>query len=399
MVETNGMATLPLNSLRSPNQIDHRGAAEVSEQEAYASAVSVANSKTCSPLEKDASLSNTRPRKCKESPQLKCDFPDCTHEGTFPRTWELRRHMESKHHVGAKRFVCCAERCLNKQSQSPWAFTRSDKLTAHVKATHNRDTIFAACPIDGCNLGHCTLETLGVHIARAHKDCEAGRAILNASSCKVRKCPLWRCGKHVKTRDLQGHVAGHPKHDVLAATLELNHEGLVVKHAAVSSQQDSAHLGLVINVPCPICNTTSDDMDHFVTHFWANHLFLAGSGGADHFKAWKSVLIRHTPNSDLLPWANLRYWVLSRRGLETIACPSCLLTFGDSGRSRYRMTNSQRAAMDAIFTHHLSLLRPEAEVIAEVFPHRVQILRLYPEFVSHSVFADFDQPQDIPSIP
>jgi hypothetical protein len=39
------------------------------------------------------------------------------------------------------------------------------------------------------------------------------------------------------------------------------------------------------------------------------------------------------------------------------------------------------------------MLRPEAEVVAELYPHRMQILRLYPEFVSHPVFADFDQPQ------
>jgi len=45
-----------------------------------------------------------------------------------------------------------------------------------------------------------------------------------------------------------------------------------------------------------------------------------------------------------------------------------------------------------MFAHHLDLLSPEAEAVAELYPYRMEMLRLYPEFVSHPVFADFDQP-------
>jgi hypothetical protein len=280
----------------------------------------------------------------------------------------------------------------------PWTFTRSDKLTAHIKATHTRDTVFAACPVTGCAFGRCTLETLGVHIARVHergprwyaKEVEEGRAFLNASSCKARKCPLWRCGKHVKAPELLGHITKHAKHDVLAAIPELEHEGLIVHHAS--------DLGLIITVSCPICNTKSDGMDHFINHLWTSHLFLAGSEGADHFKAWRSVLIHHASKpvdgdiQNLLPWANPRR--LSLNEAELIACPYCLLSFGDLGGSRYIISESQQAARNAALAHHLSLLRPEAEVVAELYPYRMQILRLYPEFVSHPVFADFDQTKD-----
>ena len=391
------MATLRLNSFRSPNHIDHPGAAEASERQAYASAVAVASSETCSPLAKSVTTPNTSIRQRKKSQQLKCEFQDCTHEGTFPRKWELERHIKARHSVGSGSFVCRAEGCFDKQL--PRAFTRSDKLTSHIKAVHTRDTVFTSCPVDRCDFGRCTLETLGVHIARAHKDWEAGRAVFNASPCKVRKCPLWRCGRHVKSRDLPGHVAKqHAKDDILAAIPELEHEGLVVLSTSDSSQQGHAQSGLDITVQCPVCNTTSDDVDGFIAHFWDCHLFLAGSGGADHFESWKSRLVEVTTKWDqhgringLPPWAHLDDFIVGFRDrMDNFQCSSCLLSFEGF---RFDRTESQPAASKAISAHHLSLLRPEAEVIAELYPHRMQILRLYPEFASHPVFADLDKPQ------
>lgn len=385
------MATLRLNSFRSPNHIDHPGAAEASERQAYASAVAVASSETCSPLAKSVTTPNTSIRQRKKSQQLKCEFQDCTHEGTFPRKWELERHIKARHSVGSGSFVCRAEGCFDKQV--PRAFTRPDKLTSHIKAVHTRDTVFTACPVSRCDFGRCTLETLGVHLARAHdKHHHKGSEVLNASTCKVRKCPLWRCGKHLKARDLPGHVTGHAKDDVLAAIPELEHEGLVVLSTSVSSQQGHTYTGLTIAVQCPVCNTMSDDIDQFVTHLWSRHVFLAGTGGADHFVAWKSTLIETAPGwqrsglEAILPWTDCKsHWYCPKPGMNTIQCPSCSLPFNSGG-------NPQRnAAMAHLFS--TLLLRPEAEVIAELYPHRMQILRLYPEFVSHLVFADLDKPQ------
>ena len=385
------MATLPLEAFCSPNQIGHRGAVEVSEQQVYASAVSVASSTNCSPPAKDGQPSTPCTRKHKKSLQLKCDFEGCTHQGTFPRKWELARHIATKHSVGSGSFVCRAEGCFDKQL--PRAFTRSDKLTSHIKAVHTRDTVFTSCPVDRCNFGRCTLETLGVHLARAHGQFyQRGSEVLNASTCKVRKCPLWRCGKHLKARDLPGHVTGHAKDDVLAAIPELEHEGLVVLSTSVSSQQGHTYTGLTIAVQCPVCNTMSDDIDQFVTHLWSRHVFLAGTGGADHFVAWKSTLIETAPGwqrsglEAILPWTDCKsHWYCPKPGMNTIQCPSCSLPFNSGG-------NPQRnAAMAHLFS--TLLLRPEAEVIAELYPHRMQILRLYPEFVSHLVFADLDKPQ------
>ena len=55
-------------------------------------------------------------------------------------------------------------------------------------------------------------------------------------------------------------------------------------------------------------------------------------------------------------------------------------------RSRFEIVKDHSVA-----THHLSLLRSEAEVIHELRPYRMQILWLYPEFVTHPIFADLEQ--------
>jgi len=76
-------------------------------------------------------------------------------------------------------------------------------------------------------------------------------------------------------------------------------------------------------------------MDHFITHFWNHHLFRARSGGADHFKAWKSALSDHaSPPIDggikhLLPWTNVQNCQWFRKGTKVITCPFCLLSFSD----------------------------------------------------------------------
>jgi hypothetical protein len=362
--------------------------------EPHAHATAVFNDSTGSPS--SPSKDGTVFTPCMSEPRtsLQCDFEGCTHKGTFRRHWELQRHTKTKHPRGsAAPFVCRAEGCFNKRM--PWTFTRSDKLTSHIKSTHAQDKVFTACPVNGCDFGESTLETLGVHIHRAHKDCEEGRAVLNATTCKVRECPLWRCRKNVKATELLRHVAEHEEADVLAATSRLESEGLVVV------QPDHAQRGLVITATCPMCNTMSDDIDHFITHLWTNHLFLAGSEGVDHFKAWKSTLLHHTFKfihgdiKNLLPWADLRYTRRGHKGPGTIECSLCLLSFGGPRCERWETsTAGLRASLEAVSTHHLSLLRPEAEVIAELYPYRMQILKLYPEFVSHPAFADFDEPQD-----
>lgn len=409
VLDNDGMTTLPGYSVSTSHQHDCSNDCGGLSQQALA--IPNASIEPCHSASKHGPVRTPRTRRHKVSQHLTCAVRGCTHEGTFSRKWELQRHIRSRHpRVDAESFVCGAEGCFNKQL--PWTFTRADKLTSHIKANHRRDTIFASCPVTGCAFGRCDLETLGVHIARVHekggtpltsklacKQHEEGRAVFNASTCKVHKCPLWQCGRHVKAHELLHHVAGHAKDDVLATTCGLESECLVVFPTSGSSQSIHAQRELIINVQCPICNTKSGNIEDFVAHLWGSHL-LTGSGGLDHYIAWRSELVDKVSNvyrdeiNGMMPWKGLTTNLRFKREVDTMQCPSCLLSF--SGLSSWKTASereSRRNTIGSVATHHI-LLRSEAEVVAELKPCRMQILRLYPEFVSHPVFGDFDEPQD-----
>jgi hypothetical protein len=314
---------------------------------------------------------------------------DCEDEVSFSRQSDLYRHQLQKHRPGRHQyFVCNAQGCF--RGQLPWSFARSDKLTSHIKTTHNLDTIFSHCSFESCSFEPCTLEALGVHLLRGHRYPGAGCAVLNATSCKVLRCPLWRCGKHVSAKKLLHHVASHAKEDIEAAKPNLELLGLLV-------QSTPGYLyDLTVQVVCPICHTVTADTEQFMKHFSTAHLFTPESGGSEHFDNWKACLAQNVIKAprcqaevhDLLPWSCLDR-VGSYNSKRDIRCPSCPFSVaGVAWRG-----SGQQDKRDAIEKHHLSLLRPEAEVVEEIYPYRMQILRLWPEFVTHPVFADFDQPR------
>jgi DNA-directed RNA polymerase subunit RPC12/RpoP len=319
--------------------------------------------------------------------QFKCI--DCSNEITFSRKSDLDRHQRLKHsHGDHPRFVCNAQGCFI--GQVPRTFARSDKLTSHIKTRHNLDTIFSRCPFERCTFGPCALEVLGIHLQRAHRPYEVGRAVLNATSCKALRCPLWRCGKHVSVEKLLHHVASHAKEEIDSAKPSLELLWLLV-------QSTPDHLyDVTVQVICPICHTVSADIEQFTEHLLTAHLFTPESGGSEHFDNWKVCLAQNVIKAprcqaavhDLLPWSCLDR-VESYNSKRDIRCPSCPFSVaGVAWRG-----SGQQDKWDAIEKHHLSLLRPEAEVVEEIYPYRMQILRLWPEFVTHPVFADFDQPR------
>jgi hypothetical protein len=314
---------------------------------------------------------------------------DCEDNVTFSRKSDFERHRRLKHsHEDQQHFVCGAQGCF--RGEVPWSFARSDKLTSHIKTTHNLNTIFDQCPIQDCSFGPCALEALGAHIQRdhqrahrrAHQRHEEGRAILNATSCKALRCPLWRCGKYVSAKKLLHHVASHAKEDIEAAKPSLGLVGLLV--------QSSPGCDVTTQVVCPICHTVSADIEQFTKHISTAHLYTPQSGGSEHVEQWRAYLGQNRPGCafslvEFVPWRPLgSVFVLS--GDHAFACPSC--PFSVAGVGGYGFDKTR-----AIGEHHLSLLRPEAEAVRELYPYRMQILKLWPEFVTHPVFADLDEPQ------
>ena len=322
-----------------------------------------------------------------------CTVDGCKHNGSFKSAYELSRHVQSVHGgESAKRFACHARGCFN--GHLPWSFTRSDKLTSHIKATHTYNTVFKNCPVATCSFGPCTLEVLGVHIQHTHHAPKEGHAVLNATPCKTRKCPLWRCGKHVAASQLIAHIQCHASDDLEAAKSALETEGFLLE---ASTQNGSS-----VHVVCPVCRAVTADATQFVRHLATEHLQTSTSGGYLHFEKWKAYWNQNVPNffaakiKKLLPWSRIGdFWPHSRK--LDYQCPCCPFSVKNVGGNDHRQSQQderdQQDKRALIQGHHLSFLRPEAEVVSELYPHRMAILRLWPEFVTHPVFADFDQVQ------
>lgn len=337
------------------------------------------------------SLARRRPRKAAAA--LACDFPQC--DLTFSRKWELNRHKQVKHATESiTPFICGARGCY--KGDLPWSFVRPDKLTSHIKATHNLDTHFKTCPVEACAFGPSTLEDLGVHISRAHQPEAHGRAVLNATTCKVLRCPLWRCRKAVTSDKLIGHIESHPATDIEVETGRLQAENLLVDFTPSLERQMRGPSGFTVQLACPVCTAILDNIEQFVAHLSANHIYEPRSGEHEHFLRWKATWALSADKEmrshieKLSPWdrVNLRPWYLVRRSSEDeVSCPMCSFRV-----SRLPNGHIDRDGHFLIAKHHLSFLRPEADVIAELYPHRMQVLRLCPAFITHLVFSNFDPP-------
>lgn len=335
-------------------------------------------------------------RKSVES--FRCDYPGCEHQGTFSRSWELDRHKRSRHRCGIiNPFVCGAHGCYKREL--PCSFLRPDKLTSHIKAAHNLNTCFETCPVEGCVFGPATLEDLGVHISRAHQLEAHGRAVLNATTCKVLRCPLWQCRKVVTSEKLIGHIECHSATDIEIETGRLQAESLIVDFTPPLERQMQTPFGFTVQVVCPVCTVVLDDIQPFAVHLSANHIYEPQSGGYEHFVKWKATWALSVDNQTrarvdkLVPWRPVysSIWYLVRRGTElerTLSCPMCPFA-----ATRHRSGRFSKDQEDKIAEHHLSFLQRNADATARLYPHRMQILKLCPAFITHPVFSDFDPPK------
>ncbi|GAB7328576.1 hypothetical protein MBLNU13_g00526t1 [Cladosporium sp. NU13] len=235
-------------------------------------------------------------------------------------------------------------------------------LAVPMTLTNNQCSLFNNCPIATCTFGPCTLEVLGVHIHHAHEFLEEGRAVLNATTCKTQ-----------------------------AAKSTLEMEGFLI--------EGTTQNGIAVRVICPVCRTITADAVQFMRHLSTDHLqtSTSTSGGYVHFEQWKAYWRQNIPKDsaaelkNLLPWSRIDYFLAFTRILK-YRCPCCSFSVADVGGRFWAQANQYQKEKHALIQeHHLSFLRPEAEVVAELYPYRMAILRLCPEFVTHPVFADFNQ--------
>lgn len=305
---------------------------------------------------------------------LECDVPGCDHRGPFARKFELRRHVRSKH-GGSRAYTCGARGCF-KRGTTRRTFSRLDKLTDHIRTVHAHDTLFSGCPVDNCSFGPQTLGVLGVHVRRAHPRCEAeARSILNSTAIGRRRCPLSGCNnKMFPLDDFPAHLETHDFDDLRAASSNDCFDGLVFDDFTSPGLPDVGAPGFQIRVACPACSDVCPSFETLKMHLWERHLFLDPLHGVEHFLGWQSHLAQFGVVA-FLPWNNPRP-ILQRD--QHAQCPMCKHSITHDSMNRSPTTGAQ----------HPGLVKPIEQIDLELKHTRMQILRLYPDLLSHPIFDD-----------
>ena len=312
----------------------------------------------------------SQPRRLvKRNEALKCPYPECEYPGTFPREYELRRHTAAKHST-SKSFGCPVMGCFKGNQRT--VLSRFDKLTDHLRSAHSLNTT-VPCPYNACSGRVMELDLLAIHIVNVHywdylKNNENSRAIVNAASPRLRKCPLWHCRKQVSLQNFLLHLKTHSEDELEGIADDLFAIGYSVSRSPTAigaNQRDSPSHGAsnapmkVIKVVCPICKDDKDDHEAFANHMVDTHLF--GDQHKTHYREWHdhvAPLLGKNLLDPTSPW-----WVLFFNKGAKLECPHCSWSEGvDYGDKLH---------------HHLTMLQDPTELIA----HRRQILRLYPDFV------------------
>jgi hypothetical protein len=240
---------------------------------------------------------------------------------------------------------------------------------------HAHAAPFSGCPAKDCGTGPLPLDVLGAHVQRAHPHCVAeARSILNTTTARRRKCPLSGCNNRLLSLDtFIVHLQRHEAEDVHAARSNWCFESLAFNFAFVSGTVDAAVTGITIGIACPACSTITSTFEQFRLHLWSSHLLLNSSQGVEHFLAWRDALTQiRGAFSGIDPWENS---MLHHR--HTIQCPQCMHSASGSSFSS-----------TGLGTQHPGLMKPLDQIVLELGPVRMQILRLYPEFLTHPIFDD-----------
>lgn len=306
---------------------------------------------------------------------LQCNVAGCDYERPFARKYELKRHVNQRH-GGVRTFTCGALGCFKRDNQR-WTFARLDKLTDHIRTVHAYDTAFSGCPVRDCNRGPQPLDVLGAHIQRAHGECDnESRSIENATIAKRRRCPLPGCNNKLYPLDsFPAHVATHEVRDIHASKSSQCFESLDFDFISELTSAGTTIVGLNICVTCPVCLFLSTSIEDFRVHLQASHLFCDPLQGAEHFAAWRDALgYSGIKLHSMTVWDHKTGRIQSSR---TVRCPVCTYS-----------AFFKAYTYELMAAEHPGLLKPKEQVVSELMPFRMQILRLYPDFLTHPVFEN-----------
>lgn len=309
---------------------------------------------------------------------LTCPHEGCTHKGTFPRKYELDRHVQVKHQ-GRNPFSCPVNGCF--RGLRPSSFPRPDNLTAHIRDVHHRQPEQRIrCSAHGCTKPPMELDLLGVHIKQSHdrllKINGTLRAIAHAASSAYLHCPLWNCPKTMPLRSMIKHLLSHPRVElelIEEELLSLNYELEREQTPGASEFEETGaypQIGAIVavRVVCPICKYSCNDHAAFENHMDETHLV---GKQQSHFQHWRDYARSRNGwkiSEKFKPWT---YWEpqTERDACGPFRCPSC------DFRTRVWVCATK---------HHIGMLADSEKIR----PYRREILKLYPDFATHPVWND-----------
>ena len=310
---------------------------------------------------------------------LKCTWPGCTYEGTFRRKYERDRHIAQN---GRNCFKCPGLGC-NSQNKKP--FRRADKLTLHLRSSHDLTTVYD-CVESGCTTrlqGNFMFVHLQRHLLTSPSEVSmTTKAVINGLSPAFPRCPVPLCATNVPLDQLPAHLLRHHSTQITSMHQELLQTNYLCIHQPIC-EYENPHYGkelcpvTLIYVTCPVCAWLCQNYKCFYVHLVVSHVLKDD----EHFQTWSSgvneVLVHNgyewigSPPDLHAAWKPWQLALLSAANINlNIYCPACNVV--------------EAVESGGPIMHHLTMLAEYEHLLA----YRYKILGLYPAFASHPVFED-----------
>jgi hypothetical protein len=295
-------------------------------------------------------------------------------------------------------YSCTAVGCF-KGTSAP-KFQKSETLTQHIKESHEPDTIFS-CPVQTCTFEPSKLDDVAVHVHWAHSrdpsepsqsflwksDCKEASGFINAATWNYLRCPIWNCRKFVSGghKRVSAHLLAHLPIALESVQDKLASDGYEILFGPNEvTLSAGAHYAISVQIRCPACKVRCENDTKLREHIETVHMLSRLPGMLEHFGKWREAILS---------------WTTKLYADQILSCPcwlepesrQCWLAI----RSDFRFGRKARKCSYSTCTFiweergcHPSFWRPAEEIAKDLWLHRVEILRHYPQFITHTMFRE-----------
>jgi hypothetical protein len=311
----------------------------------------------------------------------------------FPTSDGLDKHLQTKHNRAM--YSCTAVGCY-KGTSAP-KFQRSETLTQHIKESHNPDTIFS-CPVKTCTFDPSKLDDVAIHAHWMHTNyptepyrninfqsgCKEVVSFMNAATWRYFRCPVWDCRKFVSGghEKVSAHLLAHFQIQLEGVQDELANDGYEIQFLSdvIGLSTDHPNKSSV-QIKCPACGVLSEDDTKFRHHLETSHMLAKSPGMREHFETWRKDIMSGCREDLISELSRCPCWLTRERysiGFDR-------LDILDKGQ---KCSYSTCSFYGCRHNSHPSFVRPTEEIAKDLWLHRVEILRHYPQFITHPMFEE-----------